>query len=275
MHDIVGHQGSGRGFERVFGRGAAAGSLGTGIAFLAGGYLVDAVGYAPVLVVSASSPLLGALFALSWPEAGQAREGAPRLALWRTLTNGVCSVLGSRSLLAVVTVAVVLTPIWSSVDEFLGVFLLEKESVSIGFIGLVYAAATGANAVAVAVAHRFVGGGLKRVLRIYGLAIVALAAAVPLSGVYAGLLLVASLGLNGLASILLDGLLQRAAEDATRATTVSVKGLMQAILGAGLFVFAAGWLEPMVGTWLSPGSASWRRFLWIPALYLFGRDDLR
>ena len=275
VHDIVGHQGSGRGFERVFGRGAAAGSLGTGIAFLTGGYLVDAVGYTPVLVLSASSPLLGALFALSWPEAGQAHGGAPRLALWRTLTNGVGSVLGSKSLFAVVAVAVALTPIWSSADEFLGVFLLEKESVSIGFIGLVYAAATGANAVAVAVAHRFVGGGLKRVLRIYGLAIVALAAAVPLSGVYAGLLLVASLGLNGLASILLDGLLQRAADDATRATTVSVKGLMQAIVGAGVFVFC-GWLAGADGWHMAiAGICIVAVVLWIPGLYLFGRDDLR
>lgn len=275
VHDIVGHRESGRGFERVFGRGAAAGSLGTGIAFLAGGYLVDTVGYAPVLVVSASSPLLAALVALSWPETGGARGGAPRLALWRTLTNGVGSVLGSRSLLAVVAVAGALTPIWSSVDDYLGVFLLEKESVSIGYIGLVYAAATGANGVAVAVAHRFVGGGLKRVLRIYGLAIVALAAAVPLSGVYAGFLLVASLGLNGLASILLDGLLQRAAADATRATTVSVKGLMQAIVGAGVLVFC-GWLAGADGWHMAiAGTCIVALVLWISGLYLFGRDDLR
>ena len=274
VYDLVGHQGMGRGFERVFGRGAAAGSLGTGIAFLAGGYLVDSVGYTPVLVVSAVSPLLGALFVLSWPATGEARRGVTRLSLWRTLTNGTGSVLRSKSLFAVVAVAVALTPIWSSVDEFLGVFLLEKASVSLGFIGLVYAGATGANVVAVSVAHRFVGGGLKRVLRIYGLAVVALAAAVPLSGVYAGLFLVISLGLNGLASILLDGLLQRAVDDASRATTVSVKGLLQAIAGAGVFVFC-GWVAGADGWHMAiAGICIVASVLWVPAMYLFRRDDL-
>ena len=275
VYDVVRHRGAGQGFERVFGRGAAAGSLGTGLAFLAGGYLVESAGYAPVLFISAVSPLLGALLVYSWSESGEIHRGIPSLSLWRTATSGVRSVLRSKSLFAVVAVAVLFTPIWSSVDEFLGVFLLEKGSVSVGFVGLVYAAATGANAVAVAVAHRFVGGGLERVLRIYGLALVALFASVPLSGAYAGLLLVTSFGLNGLTSILLDGLLQRAADDATRATTVSIKGLMQAIVGAGVFVFC-GWVAGVDDWHMSIAAICIVAvFLWVPAAYLFARANLR
>ena len=275
VYDAVRHKGDGQGFERVFGRGAAVGSLGTGLAFLAGGYLVDSVGYAPVLFVSAVSPLFAALLVYAWSEPREARRATPKPTFWRTVKSGVRSVLRSKSLFAVVVVAVLLVPIWSSVDEFVGVFLLEKASVSVGFVGLVYAAATGANAVAVAVAHRLVGGGLGRVLRIYGLAIVALFASVPLSGVYAGLLLVTSLGLNGLASILLDGLLQRAADDATRATTVSVKGLMQATVGAGVFVFC-GWVAGVDDWHMSiVGISIVAAFLWAATVYLFARDDLR
>ena len=191
------------------------------------------------------------------------------------VASGVGSVLGSRHLFAIVAVAVAFIPIWSAVDEYLGVFLLEKRSVDVGFVGLVYAAATAANALAVTVAHRFVGGGLGRVLQVYALAVLMLFGSVLLPGPYAGLLLVISLGLNGLASILLDGLLQRAADDATRATTVSVKGLMQATVGAGVLVFC-GWLAD-IGAWHTAilGICVVATILWMATGYLLARTNWR
>ena len=193
VYEAVQRETTGSDFERVFGRGAAAGSLGTGLAFLAGGYLVDSMGFDLVLVISVVSPLLGALLVWTWPDAGNAQRRRAQLSFAQTLADGIGSVLGSRYLLAIVAMAVLFTPIWGGVDEFLGVFLLEKTSVSITFVGIVYAAATGANVVAVVVAHRLVGGGLKRVSRVYGLATMMLFGSVFLPGPLGALPLVISL----------------------------------------------------------------------------------
>ena len=275
VYEAVQRERTGSHFERVFGRGAAAGSLGTGLAFLAGGYLVDSVGFDLVLVISVVSPLLGALLVWTWPDSSSAQGRPPQLSFARTLASGIGSVLGSRFLLAVVAMAVLFTPIWGGVDEFLGVFLLEKRQVSITFVGIVYAAATGANAVAVVVAHRFVGGGLKRVSAIYGLATVMLFGSVFLPGPFGALPLVISLGLNGLASILLDGLLQRAADDATRATTASVKGLMQSITGIGVLLLcgalagATDWHTAVLGVCVLAAT------LWVATGFLLARTSWR
>ena len=275
VYEAVQRESTGSDFERVFGRGAAAGSLGTGLAFLAGGYLVDSMGFDLVLVISVVSPLLGALLVWTWPDAGNAQRRRARLSFAQTLADGIGSVLGSRYLLAIVAMAVLFTPIWGGVDEFLGVFLLEKTSVSITFVGIVYAAATGANVVAVVAAHRLVGGGLRRVSRVYGLATMMLFGSVFLPGPLGALPLVISLGLNGLASILLDGLLQRAADDATRATTASVKGLLQAIAGVGVLVFCGAlagvtdWHTSVLGVCVLAAT------LWVATAYLLARAGLR
>jgi len=171
--------------------------------------------------------------------------------------------------------AVLFTPIWGGVDEFLGVFLLEKRPVTITFVGIVYAAATGANAVAVVVAHRFVGGGLKRVSAIYGLATVMLFGSVFLPGPFGALPLVISLGLSGLASILLDGLLQRAADDATRATTASVKGLMQSIAGLGVLLLCGALAGPTVGHTAVLGVCVLAATLWVATGFLLARTSWR
>ena len=241
IYRTVGRGQQGSGFERVLGRGAAAGSAGTGLAFLVGGYLVESMGFEVVLVISVVSPLFGAVLVYTWPESSGTRRSHPPPTFTQTVTTGFRDVLSSKRLLCIVAAAALFTPIWHGVDEYLGVFLLEKESVNLTVVGVVYAAATAANAVAVTVAHRFVGGGLKRVLRIYGLAAMMLWGAVFLPSVFACAALVVSLGLNGLAAILLDGLLQRAANDAIRATTASVKGLLQSTVGVAVFV-SCGWL---------------------------------
>lgn len=96
--------------------------------------------------------------------------------------------------------------------------------------------------------------------------------AVFLPSVFAGVALVVSLGLNGLAAILLDGLLQRAANDATRATTASVKGLLQSIVGVGVFVFC-GWLAGVVdwhGAMLAVCVVA--ATLWIASGYVLARQ---
>ena len=271
VYEAVQRERTGSHFERVFGRGAAAGSLGTGLAFLAGGYLVDSMGFDLVLVISVVSPLLGALLVWTWSDSSSAQRSRAQLSFARTLTRGIGSVLGSRYLLAVVAMAVLFTPIWGAVDEYLGVFLLEKKSVSITFVGIVYAAATGANAIAVVVAHRLVGGGLKRVSWIYGLATVMLSGSVFLPGPFGALPLVISLGLNGLASILLDGLLQRAADDAARATTASVKGLMQSITGIGVLFFCGALAG--ITDWHTAvfGACVVAAILWVATGYLLAR----
>ncbi|MCY3814151.1 MAG: MFS transporter [Gammaproteobacteria bacterium] len=273
VYRAVNRGGHGSDFERVFGRGAAAGSAGTGLAFLVGGYLVESMGFEFVLVISIVAPFFGTVLVFTWPEISGVQRSRSQQTFGQTVMAGFGHVLSSRNLFLIVAAAVLFAPIWHGVDEYLGVFLVEKDAFDLTAVGVVYAAATGANAVAVTVAHRYVGGGLQRVLRIYGLATIMLWGAVFLPSVFAGVALVVSLGLNGLAAILLDGLIQRAANDATRATTASVKGLLQSIVGVGVFVFC-GWLAGVVdwhGAMLAVCVVA--ATLWIASGYVLARQQ--
>ena len=309
LHDTLHFLGRPEWFERIHGRGGAASSSGTIVAFVAGGYLAEHAGFALPLALSALGPWAAAAIAwvglkdvprsssegrplahphaegsfgegkplahpqaedsssegrpLALPQAeGSSSEGKP-LALPQaegyderpegeeryldTLRAGVREAVGRPLVLRAVLMSASVVCIWGVMDEFLPVFLTEKGNISLADIGIIYAACSAANIVALALAHRLPARTPRRVGVVFGVAAVPLALSVAAPGYIGAVLLVLSFGINGAASVLLDGQLQRAIRGHARATVTSVAGTGSEITGIGLYLAAGATAE--VASW--------------------------
>ena len=279
LHDTLHLLGKPEWFERIHGRGGAASSLGTVVAFIAGGYLAEHAGFALPLALSALGPWAAAAIAwvglkdvprtssegrpLAHPHAeDSSSEGRP-LALPQaegsderpegeeryldTLRAGVREAVGRPLVLRAVLMSASVVCIWGVMDEFLPVFLTEKGNISLADIGIIYAACSVANIVALALAHRLPARTPRRVGVVFGIAAVPLALSVAAPGYIGAALLVLSFGINGAASVLLDGQLQRAIRGHARATVTSVAGTGTEITGIGLYLAAGATAE--VASW--------------------------
>ena len=245
LHDTLHKLGAPERFEQIHGRGVAAGSLGTIAAFLGGGYLAEHSGFALPLVLSALGPWVAA--AIAWlglrdvPRTGEAPDDDE--AYLDTLRSGVREAVGRPLVLRVVLMTASITCIWGVMDEFMPVFLSEKGSITLFDIGIVYAAMSGANVVAVALAHRIPARTPRRVGMVFGVAALFLALSVPTSGYVAAAILVVSFGIHGAASVLLTGQLQRAIKGHARATVTSVAGTGAEVTGILLALTGGGAAE--------------------------------
>ena len=245
LHDTLHKLGVPERFEQIHGRGAAAGSLGTTVAFLGGGYLAEQSGFALPLALSVLGPWTAA--AIAWlglndvPRTGAPPEEHP--AYVDTMRAGVREAVGRPLVFRVVLMTASIACIWGVMDEFMPVFLSEKGSITLFDIGIVYAAASGANVVAVALAHRIPARTPKRVAAVFGIAAVFLALSVPSPGYIGAAILVASFGINGAASVLLTGQLQRAIKGHARATVTSVAGTGAELTGILLALAGGGVAE--------------------------------
>ena len=279
LHDTLHFLGKPEWFERIHGRGGAASSSGTILAFVAGGYLAEHAGFALPLALSALGPWAAAAIAwvglkdvprsigerkpLALPQAeGSSSEGKP-LALPQaegsderpegeeryldTLRAGIREAVGRPLVLRAVLMSASVVCIWGAMDEFLPVFLTEKGNISLADIGIIYAACSAANIVALALAHRLPARTPRRVGVVFGIAAVPLALSVAAPGYIGAALLVLSFGINGAASVLLDGQLQRAIRGHARATVTSVAGTGSEITGIGLYLAAGATAE--VASW--------------------------
>ena len=279
LHDTLHFLGKPEWFERIHGRGGAASSLGTIVAFVAGGYLAEHAGFALPLALSALGPWAAAAIAwvglkdvprtssegrpLAHPHAeGSFGEGKPLAhpqaegsderpegeeRYLDTLRAGVREAVGRPLVLRAVLMSASVVCIWGVMDEFLPVFLTEKGNISLADIGIIYAACSAANIVALALAHRLPARTPRRVGVVFGIAAVPLALSVAAPGYIGAALLVLSFGINGAASVLLDGQLQRAIRGHARATVTSVAGTGSEITGIGLYLAAGATAE--VASW--------------------------
>ena len=264
LHDTLHFLGKPEWFERIHGRGGAASSLGTIVAFVAGGYLAEHAGFALPLALSALGPWAAAAIAwvglkdvprtssegkpLALPQAegyDERPEGEERYL--DTLRAGVREAVGRPLVLRAVLMSASVVCIWGVMDEFLPVFLTEKGNISLADIGIIYAACSAANIVALALAHRLPARTPRRVGVVFGIAAVPLALSVAAPGYIGAALLVLSFGINGAASVLLDGQLQRAIRGHARATVTSVAGTGSEITGIGLYLAAGATAE--VASW--------------------------
>ena len=245
LHDTLHKLGVPERFEQIHGRGAAAGSLGTMIAFLGGGYLAEHSGFALPLALSVLGPWVAA--AIAWLGLSDVpRTGAPpeeHEAYLDTLRAGVREAVGRPLVFRVVLMTASIACIWGLMDEFMPVFMSEKGSITLFDIGVVYAAMSGANVVAVALAHRIPARTPRRVAAVFSVAAVFLALSVPTSGYIAAAILVISFGINGAASVLLTGQLQRAIRGHARATVTSVAGTGAELTGITLALAGGGVAE--------------------------------
>lgn len=245
LHDTLHKLGVPERFEQIHGRGAAAGSLGTIAAFLGGGYLAEHSGFALPLVLSALGPWIAA--AIAWLGLNDVpRTGPPpqeHEAYFDTLRAGVREAVGRPLVFRVVLMTASIACIWGLMDEFMPVFLTEKGGVTLFDIGIVYAASSGANVIAVALAHRIPARTPRRVAAVFGVAAIFLALSVPTSGYIAAAILVISFGVNGAASVLLTGQLQRAIRGHARATVTSVAGTGAELTGISLALAGGGAAE--------------------------------
>ena len=245
LHDTLHKLGVPERFEQIHGRGAAAGSLGTMVAFLGGGLLAEHSGFALPLALSVLGPWVAA--AIAWlgltdvPRTGAAPE--EHEAYLDTLRAGVREAVGRPLVFRVVLMTASIACIWGLMDEFMPVFMSEKGSITLFDIGIVYAAMSGANVVAVALAHRIPARTPRRVAAVFSVAAVFLALSVPTSGYVAAAILVISFGINGAASVLLTGQLQRAIRGHARATVTSVAGTGAELTGIMLALAGGGAAE--------------------------------
>ena len=279
LHDTLHFLGKPEWFERIHGRGGAASSSGTIVAFVAGGYLAEHAGFALPLALSALGPWVAAAIAwiglrdvprsfgegkpLALPQAeGSSSEGKPLAPpqaegsterpepeerYLDTLRAGVREAMGRPLVLRAVLMSASIVCIWGVMDEFLPVFLTEKGNISLADIGIIYAACSAANIVALALAHRLPARTPRRVGVVFGVAAVPLALSVAAPGYIGAALLVLSFGISGAASVLLDGQLQRAIRGHARATVTSVAGTGSEITGIGLYLAAGATAE--VASW--------------------------
>ena len=160
-----------------------------------------------------------------------------------TLRAGVREAVGRPLVFRVVLMTASIASIWGVMDEFMPVFLSEKGSITLFDIGIVYAAASGANVVAVTLAHRIPTRTPRGVGAVFGVAAVFLALSVPTSGYVAAAILVVSFGINGAASVLLTGQLQRSIKGHARATVTSVAGTGAELTGILLALAGGGAAE--------------------------------
>ena len=243
LHDTLANHGELERFEQIYGRGTAAGSAGTVVAFLAGGYLADRVGFELPLQLSIIAPLVASLvfilLARETPRTGESLDGDdddPPGTYFETMALGFREVRGTAIVLRIVAMAATLGCIWGVMDEFLPMFVTEKSDVTLFAVGVIYALVAGASVIAVTLAHRIPARTPGAIAGIFGLAGASLGLAVVLEGLLSAALLVLSFAFNAAGKVLLDSLLQRSIRGHARATVTSVAGTGDEVFGVLLFL---------------------------------------
>ena len=243
LHDTLAVNGALDRFEQIYGRGTAAGTAGTVVAFLLGGYLADAFGFELPLALSIAAPLAaGVLFGLmvkDAPRTGDSLDdgdGDPPGSYLATMELGFREVRSSIHILRIVAMASSLGCIWGVMDEFLPMFVTEKANVGLFAVGIIYALVAGASIVAVALAHRIPARTPASIATIFCAAGATLGLSVIVEGALSAALLIVSFGFNGAAKVLLDSLLQRSIRTHARATVTSVAGTGDEVFGVFLFL---------------------------------------
>jgi MFS family permease len=224
-------QGREASFESVYGRGEAS--------QLTGGLLAVAVGAAlaeecrdAVYLLSITIPLLTATLCLtSFYEPRTSRTPmAARTGFVTGLKQGIRVSLASRVVLLTIAVFALLNLVPEALDEYEAPLLKELPDLSLSSIGLLLAAFTIANIGGNLLAEWLPPSGLRLVPLLYaitgGLLIPSSIAAPWLVVV----IVVAMCFLHGTATVILQGVLQRAIADAARSTVTSLANFAQSFL---------------------------------------------
>ena len=225
-------------FEKVYGRAVAAGHVGVITSFVVGGFLAERVGFGLPLGLSVAGPWLSAVVVaktMSDPQRSAARsDHASRYV--DTVRAGLHEVRSSRSLLQIVSISATVACVWGVAEEFLPVFLEEKERFTLAAVGLILACTSVVSVVATSFAHRLPKRSLEAIALTFGLANGLLLVSIAVDGLLAAVLLVASAGVNCSGGVLLAGHLQRSIRGPARATVTSVINMSREVGGIVLYM---------------------------------------
>ncbi len=236
LHDWLQAHGHGAFFERLYGRGEAAESIGAASALLLGGWLAEG-GFALPLALSIAGPLLSALlvaFALPQVAAGKADDDDP--GYLDTLRAGLRESVRSRALRIILAIFALLVVIPHALEEFLGV-LLHEASFSLTSVGIAYGSIWIARSVGMALAYRLTGWSLRGVIAGFALGGLAVLMSGLVGALGTAVLLGAAFFVSGAMEVLLQANLQRNIDGEARATVTSIMSMACEMGGLALYIF--------------------------------------
>jgi predicted MFS family arabinose efflux permease len=157
-----------------------------------------------------------------------------------TLVAGMQEVRGNRAMVWTVAMFASLVTAYGVLDEYIGPFLTETRSFSLGAIGVIYAALYAMRTLGMEAAHRLRARSLKAVAVVLGIGSLALGA----STVLAGYAIAAAIGiyfaLTAAAEVLLQTQLQQQIEGTARATVTSLAKMAQHACEPAFLLFIGG-----------------------------------
>ncbi len=246
LHDFLQAQGQGGAFERLYGRGEAAESIGAASALTLGGWLAEG-GYTLPLILSVAGPLLSALLvAFALPQVAPSSVDDAQVGYFDTLRTGLKDAVRTRTLRVMLAVFALLVVIPHVLEEFLGVLLYEA-SFSLTAVGIAYGGIWIARSVGMALAHRLAGWSLRAVIAGFAVGGVAVLMSGLVGALGTALLLGAAFFVCGAMEVLLQANVQRNIQGAARATVTSVMSMACELGGLALYIFIG----------VIAGAASW------------------
>ncbi|MCZ6619547.1 MAG: MFS transporter, partial [Gammaproteobacteria bacterium] len=235
LHDTLQAEGSAGQFERIYGWGAAASSLGVAAALLLGGWLATS-GFLLPLLLSVFAPWGGAAIVAFGLREPARNTDARAESFSGTLLAGVEEARGSRVLSLVIAMFATLVVFYGVLDEYLGPMLYEREF-SLTEIGGVAALALIARTLGLSVAHRFRAPSIRAMAMLFitsGLLLVATPFA---TGYGLPLLLGLYFAVCAAGEVLLQGRLQANITGHARATITSLARMGMEAFGILLYLF--------------------------------------
>ncbi len=251
LFDTLTARGDPDAFARIYGRGVAANGLGVATALFLGGYLAES-GFLLPLALSAIAPALAAMVVLTtFTEVRVRTARTPSFA--STVVSGLRAAASDRWVAFAIGAFAVFVGTYGTLEEYVGPFLVEKETVSLTVIGVIYGTAHLARSLGVAFAHRLGAMNLRSIVAMFGVMAIPLAATqhddtwligAGFSLYFAG---------SAAAEILLQTALQARIDGATRATVTSVASMgnmlvgMALLLAMGTAAESFGWHFALIG----------------------------
>ena len=236
LHDTLEADGTPEQFERIYGWGVAANSIGVAVALLIGGWLAES-GFLLPLLLSVITPWAAAAIAATGLKEPPRTTGAEAESFVGTLMAGMHEARSNRSVGLIIGMFAMLPMAYGVLEEYIGPMLHERETFSMTEIGAVAAFALVARTLGLSVAHRFRAPTTRRLAALFmvsGLLLVAVPTIVDwglalLLGIYfAGC---------GVGEVLLQGQLQANISGHARATITSFARMGMETSGILLYLF--------------------------------------
>ncbi|MBN2076658.1 MAG: MFS transporter [Dehalococcoidales bacterium] len=254
-------------FEKIWGRCITLRVIGTAVAVAAGGYLSE-ISYTLVLVFSALSPLVVTIIAFLLPEV-KSTDNETHRSYISYMRGGLKQAFSNRIILKIMLYSSIVWATLGLLEEYDQVLISERLGFSNTFIGIWAAAAVCISSVGSFFAHRLKNLGW-RVLIIIGVATGTGLVVITFvrNPVILGCLLVNCISLL-LASVTIEGIIQREIKTEERATISSVCGVMGEI-GTVIFSLFIGFIAHVFGIHIGYGILGALILVYISIQFLVG-----